>query len=207
MKLVLDDQPINLIENTDATLRQVIDRISDDLKQRQRVISEIVLDGRHIGGWDDPELSLMTVGQCNDLRLISEEPRNLAHKVLHEIASYMPRIKEALIETSSKIQSGSEQDGMILLEQITSTWAELYQGFQSAILVTGVDLNMVTVEGRTFLAVNEEIHKYLDDATVMVQENRMLELSDVLEYEIAPRMPLVEEGIFRIIKEMEKKPN
>lgn len=207
MKLVLDDQPIDIIENGDATLRDVVERISLDLKESQRVISEIVLDGRHIGGWDDPELAQMTVKQCQDLRLISEEPRNLAHKVLHEIATYMPRIKEALIETSSKIQSGAEQDGMQLLEQITATWAELYQGFQSAILVTGLDLNMVTVEGRTFIAINEEIHKFLDDVTVMVQENRMLELSDVLEYEIAPRIPLVEEGIYRVIKEMEKKPN
>ncbi len=207
MKLVLDDQPIDIVETSDATLRDVIERISNELKDSQRVISEIVLDGRQMGGWDDPELAQMTVSQCNDLRLISDEPRNLAHKVLHEIATYMPRIKEALIETSSKIQSGSEQEGMQLLEQITSTWAELYQGFQSAILVTGLDLNMVTVEGKTFVAINEEIHKFLDDVTVMVQENRMLELSDILEYEIAPRMPLVEEGIYRIIKEMEKKPN
>ncbi|MDP8244461.1 MAG: hypothetical protein P9L94_10310 [Candidatus Hinthialibacter antarcticus] len=207
MKLVLDDQPIDFTETGDATLREVVERISLELKESQRVISEIVLDGRHIGGWDDPELSQMTVGQCQNMRLISEEPRNLAHKVLHEIASYMPRIKEALIETSSKIQSGAEKDGMQLLEQVTATWAELYQGFQSAILVTGLDLNMVTVEGRTFLAINEEIHKFLDHVTVMVQENRMLELSDVLEYEIAPRIPLVEEGIYRVIKEMEKKPN
>lgn len=207
MKLVLDDQPVDLIEAEDATLQQVIERISSDLKDRQRVISEIILDGRALGGWDDPELSQMQVSQCESLRLVSEEPRNLAHKVLHEIAGYMPRIREALIETSTHIQSGRENEGMSLLEQITSTWAELYQGFQSAVMVTGLELSSVTVEGKTFLVINQEIHQFLDDVSTMVQENRMLELSDVLEYEIAPRIPLVEEGIYRLIREMEKKPN
>ncbi|MBI1389342.1 MAG: hypothetical protein GC154_12940 [bacterium] len=207
MKLVLDDRPIDIIEADDATLTQVIERVAEELKGQKRVVSEIILDGRAVGGYDDPELAQMTVKQCSNLRLVSEEPRLLASKVLHEIAGYMPRIQAALVETSSRIQSGDEQEGMHLLEQITATWAELYQGFQNAVVVTGVELGDVLVEGRSFLEINNEVHDFLNTVSDLVQENRMLELSDILEYEIAPRIPAIEEGIYRIMKEAERKPN
>lgn len=207
MKLVVDEQTVEVIEAEDAALRLIIERISDELKEKNRVISEIYLDGKAIGGWDDPQLTQIHVGQCNHLRLISQEPRKLAQDVLREIAQYMPRIQQALIETSSKIQSRQEEEGMQLLEQVTSTWAELYQGLQSALTVTGVDVEHIRIQERTFLELNNEIQQFLEEVMDLVQDNRLLELSDILEYEIAPRMPVVEEGIYRIIREADRKPH
>ena len=207
MELILDDEGIDVIEPEDATLREVVDRVSQELKNRNRVISEIIVDGVQIGGWDDPGMSQRTVGDCHSIRLLSEEPRRLAHKVLYDIAAYMPRIQEALINTSSKIQSREEQEGLYLLEQATSTWAELLQGLQSALTVTGLNFESISVQGRPFLEINEEIHAYLEEASNLVEGRQYLELSDILEYEIAPRLPLMEECIYLLIKELEKKPH
>ena len=43
-----------------------------------------------MGGWDDPEVANRTIEECESVRLVSEEPRKLAHKVLYQIAEYMP---------------------------------------------------------------------------------------------------------------------
>jgi hypothetical protein len=37
-----------------------------------------------------------------------------------------------------------------------------------------------------------------------VQDQQYLELSDILEYELAPRLPELEEGIYQIIKSVEQ---
>lgn len=207
MDLTLDNQTKEITEQGTDTLRDVIERLSEELKHKNRVISEIYINGKQVGGWDDPEVAEMKINACNHLRIISEEPRKLAHNVLYDIAEYMPRLQEALVETSSKIQSRQEQEGLYLLEQVTATWAELLQGLQSAIIVTGIDLDDIMVNGKKFTDINIEIHGYLEQASDMVQAQQNLELSDILEYEIAPRMPLVEEAIHQMIKAVEKKPH
>lgn len=207
MKLILDNQPVELRESEDASLRRIIERVSEELKERNRVISEIYVDGKMMGGWDDPNMKDLTVGECEHMRLISEAPRKLAHKVLYDIAGFMPNIQNALIETSEKIQSRQEEEGMKLLEEVSSTWAELYTGLQNAITVTGLDYSSVRIENKSFLEINDEIHQYLNQVSDLVSEQQFLELSDILEYEIAPRIPMIQEGIYRLIKELEKKPN
>lgn len=205
MLLTLDNQHIELVENEDTPLRDVIERISLQLKEKHRVISEIFVDGMQIAGWDDPDVAERTVGTCKSMRLVSEEPRKLAHQVLYDIASYMPKIQEALVDSSSKIQSRNEQEGLQVLEQATSAWAELLQGLQSALTVTGLNFEDVRVGDKSFIEINEDIHTYLEEASGLVEEQRYLELSDILEYEIAPRIPHMEEGIYQLIKMLEKK--
>ena len=207
MDLTLDNQNKEVVEQGTDTLRDVIERLSEELKHKNRVISEIYIDGKQVGGWDDPEVADRKVETCSHLRIMSEEPRKLAHNVLYDIAEYMPRLQEALVETSSKIQSRQEQEGLYLLEQVTATWAELLQGLQSAIIVTGIDLEDIMVNGKKFTDINHEIHDFLEQASDRVQAQQNLELSDILEYEIAPRMPLVEEAIHQMIKAVEKKPH
>lgn len=207
MKLVLDEQHIEVNESGDTPLRTVVEKLSEQLKDQNRVISEIYLDGKAMGGWDDPELSSTQINSCKHLRIISSEPRALAREVLREVVKYMPRIQKALIDTAVKIQSRQEEEAMQLLEQVTTTWLELYQALQSSLSVTGVDAAAVTVEGKTFGQLNEEIQGYLDQVSQMVQEQQMLELSDILEYELAPRIPALEEAIFRIIAEADRPMN
>ncbi len=204
MELKLDNQLIDVCESDDVSVQQVIERVSNDLKDSKRVISEISVNGRVMGGMDDPLCAELTVGTCQSVVLISEEPRRLAHKVLYDIAGYMPKIQEALVETSNLIQSRKEEQGLRMLEQVTSTWSELYQGFGNALIVTGLDLDSVSVKGKTFTSVNDDIQQLLESISDLVEEQRFLELSDMLEYELAPKMPLVEEGIYQLVKELEK---
>lgn len=207
MILKLDNQTVDVTEKGDALIRRVLERVSGQLKERNRVISEIQVNGRDIAGWDDPKIAEMTVDQCDSMILASEEPRRLAHKVLYDIASYMPKIQEALVETSSLIQSRKEEEGMKLLEQIMTTWSELYHGFRNALIVTGLDLNQIPLDKKSFADVNQDVHQLLDSVSTLVQEQRFLELSDVLEYELAPKMPLIEEGIYLLVKELERNLN
>ncbi|MFB3786224.1 MAG: hypothetical protein ACE15F_07630 [bacterium] len=207
MELKIDNQVAEVTEPASASLREVIERVSRNLGQHNRVISEIQMNGQEMAGWDDPRILPMTVGTCRSLHLVSDEPRNLAHKILYEIAGFMPKIREALIETASLIQSRKEEEGMVLLEKITSTWAELYQGFRNSMIVTGLDIAAVSVQGKPFSGINETVHDLLGRVSEYVEDRRFLELSDLLEYELAPQMPLVEEGIYQLIKELERKTN
>ena len=128
MKLLLDGQPVEVRESNPTPLRTVIERISEEIRP-SRVISEIFLDGKLMGGWDDPEITSRTVAQCRSLELISEEPRALAHKVLYEIGSYMPRIQEFSFQPLPAFNPVKEE-GLHLLHEI-SVPAELFRDYRT----------------------------------------------------------------------------
>ena len=59
MDLFLDNQPISVTEDDRATIRDVINRVSDDLKTQNRVVCEVFVDEVAQGDWqNDPFASL-----------------------------------------------------------------------------------------------------------------------------------------------------
>lgn len=207
MELFLDDQPIPVTESNDVTICEVINRISDDLRESNRVVAEVVVDDVQCGDWEREPFGEYKIQEVSCMRLISEEPRRLAIKTLYDIAKYMPHIKNQLVETSSLIQSRREGEAMQLLEKVTSIWLDLYQGLKGAATVIGINQDEVRVGNTTAEAIHQDILQLLEDASNHLEEERFLELSDLLEYELAPKMPMVEEAIYVMIREAERLPH
>jgi hypothetical protein len=207
MELFLDDQPIPVPESEDATIRDVILRVSDDLKETNRVVSEVIVDEVQCGDWEREPFGQRRIQEIGSLRLGSEEPRRLAVKVLYDIAKYMPRIRDNLVETSSLLQSRREEDALALLQEVMQTWSELYQGLKGSATVLGISQSSIQVGETTSEAIHEEILRLIEDASTHLEQQRFLELSDLLEYELAPKIPLVEESIYVMIREAERQPH
>ena len=204
MELFLDDKPIPVTETDDTTIHDLISRVSDDLKERNRVVSEVFVDDVACGNWEKETFSQRPIQEVNSLRLKSEEPRILAVKVLYDIAKYMSPLQEGLGEISSLLQSRREDEAFERLHNVMQTWAELYQGLRGATTIIGINQAEVRVGQTTAEEIHQQILQLLDDATNHLEEQRFLELSDLLEYELAPKMPMVEEAIYLIIREAER---
>ena len=204
MELLLDDEPVSVTENEDATIRDVIIRVSDELKDRNRVVAEVFVDEVQCGDWEREPFAQRKIQEVTSLRLKSEEPRHLAIKVLYDIATYMTRLQNALVETSSLLQSRREEDAFSLLQEVMQTWFELYQGLRGSSTVLGISQSDIRVGENTAEEIHQSIVQHLEDASSFLEEQRLLELSDLLEYELAPKMPQVEEAIYVMIREAER---
>jgi len=204
MELLLDDEPVSVTENEDATIRDVIIRVSDELKDRNRVVAEVFVDEVQCGDWEREPFAQRKIQEVTSLRLKSEEPRHLAIKVLYDIATYMTRLQNALVETSSLLQSRREEDAFSLLQEVMQTWFELYQGLRGSSTVLGISQSDIRVGENTAEEIHQSIVQHLEDASNFLEEQRLLELSDLLEYELAPKMPQVEEAIYVMIREAER---
>ena len=205
MELFLDDESVSVTESDEAIVRDVINRISDELKQQNRVVSEVFVDDVQCGDWEREPFAQRKVGEVASLRLKSEEPRRLAVKVLYDIATYMPRLQSALVETSSLLQSRREEEAFALLQDVMQTWLELYQGLKGSSTVIGISQSEIRVGASTAEEIQQQILQYLEEASTHLEEQRLLELSDLLEYELAPKMPQVQEAIYIMIREAEQK--
>ncbi|MFH1743393.1 MAG: hypothetical protein ABIH23_30680 [bacterium] len=204
MELFLDDKPAPIAEANDATIYEVISRVSEDLRKQNRVISEVFVDDVACGDWGKDPFAQRRIQEVNSLRLKSEEPRSLAIKVLYDIAKYMTPLQEGLVEISSLLQSRREDEAFGKLHTLMETWSELYQGLKGATTVIGINQAEIHVGQNTAESIHKQVLQLLEDATNHLEEQRLLELSDLLEYELAPKMPMVEEAIYLMIRQAKR---
>ncbi len=215
MELYLDDQPLEITESDETILRTVVERVSSLLAEQNRVICEVLVDGRFEGDWETDAFAQRPVSEVGTVRLKSEEPRRLAIKTLYDIVAYMPKIKDAFIKVSADLQSRQEDEALQLLSQASQTWGDLNQGYMRAAQVVGVDLDEIPVKGSEEVtggatnaaALQQRVLEHLEQAAEMLEGRRFLELSDVLEYELAPLIVVLEETMYLVIREAERKPN
>ncbi len=213
MELFLDERPLEITESDDSALRDILERVSDQLKDQGRVICEVMVDGHYEGDWERDPFGERRIAEVESMRLKSEEPRKLAVRTLYDIVAYMPKVKDALINVSASLQARQEEEALRLLSQVTETWVELNQGYSRATQVIGISPSEVVIqsstdqESQTAEDVQNEALDLLNQAADFLDERRYLELSDVLEYELAPLIPVIEESMYLLIREAEKKPH
>lgn len=215
MELYLDEEALEVIEPAETPLRTVLERLSQDLHGKGRVICEVVVDGHYEGDWEREEFANRPVGELGSVRLKSEQPRRLAVRTLYDIVGYMPKVKDALVSVSAKLQSRQEEEALQLLADVSTTWLELTRGFQRAAQVVGIELGEINVvpadaEGdspKSAESIQNDIQDMLEQAADHLDTQNFLELSDLLEYELAPLIPHLEESIYMVIREAERKLN
>ena len=58
---------------------------------------------------------------------------------------------------------------------------------------------------KSLKSLQEEIHECLEASCVAFQEDNLIEFSDILELDLAPKLETLQEGIYRMINASEKK--
>ncbi|MBE7557540.1 hypothetical protein HS125_00760 [bacterium] len=203
MEILFDNQAVDL--GPFATFPEYAEALERRAQERRRVITGVVVDGRNYHGLDSRELAGRDPAQVARLEISTENPRKLGITILYDTARYMPRLANGFSRVAEQIQRREEQSAMELLQECLSTWMELTQGMKGSMITLGLDLEEVELGETNLGVIYEEILDLLSDVTDAMEEGDYLDLSDLLEYEVAPRLLSVEEGLYRMINLAERK--
>lgn len=188
-----------------STFPEYVEALESLAQSRHRVITGVVVDGRNYQTLDCQELCDRDPAQIVRLEVGTENPRTLSITILYDTARYMPRLSSGLEKVADLLQRREEPQALELLQECLSTWMELTQGMRGSMITLGLDPEEVELGESNLGLVYEEILDFLSDVTEAMEDGDYGELSDLLEYEVAPRLLAVEEGIYRMIHLAERK--
>lgn len=142
MKIILDDMTL---PETPETLAEAIAAAAERAASMDRVIVDIVADGRAIGAeeLDDPPTM---AHRCDELRLTTAAPRAFVSVTLHDAADALAGAQADQRRAADLIEAGSPEEAFRSLESALRLWQAARQALDQGSRLLGLDLSAMPFE-------------------------------------------------------------
>ncbi|MCD6257129.1 hypothetical protein J7J45_03580 [Candidatus Aerophobetes bacterium] len=199
MKIVIDGFEDLVIAEEDETLRQLLVQLDKWIRENNRVIVQIKLEGRCLSELDEKVVFDRKVREFKTLELFTANLWQWAIDSLEEIKVYLPEIAKKMEQVSLLIQQGDSKKAFSLLDRYIGLWERINQTLRTIEKIFALDYNKIFLKKNGDSYNMEELVQLLEEAKRAIGDNDFLALADILEYELAPRIrekkKLVEEII------------
>lgn len=203
MKVIIDGFENLVFPEEDETLGELLVQLEEWIKNNRRVIVKIKLEGKPLSEKERRVLFNRKVNEFEVLELFTANPWQWAIDSLEEIKVYLPEISSKMEKVSFFIQQGNYKKALSLLERYIGLWDEINETLRKIGNIFGLDYTRIFLNEKKTSWRMRELLEYLEEAKRAIQENDLLALADILEYELAPRIKdereLVEE-IINVLK-------
>lgn len=200
---------LNMEKNTrlgDKTIGEWISEIAS-LKENLIVVSENYSDG------EAPERVRQVLGNFSvmfRMILMSNEMKNLVAKSVDSPESIIENLKktkeslegqlESLEEAAAAFQTGKDSEGMEKLNSFIEFIFNYNRSCYQVAAMFSIDLSTLEVDGVTIEEKNSQLLEYLTSLVHVMEDNDIIGLSDILEYEIKPLLEDLDLYIDELLK-------
>jgi len=188
MKVVIDGYVDLVIPEGDETLRELLIELKEWIKKNKRVIVQVKLEGK-IFSEENKEIVLgRKVRELKILELFTASLWQRAIDSLKQIEEKLPGIALGMEKVGFLIQKGSYRDAFLLLNKSIEAWDRVNEALQQIETLFTLDYTHILLEGKTMADKMDEFKELLEEANRAMEEDDLLTLADILEYELAPRI-------------------
>lgn len=205
--VLIDGERCELEGHAPESLKDLLNYLITSLSEKHRAIVHLSIDGLVVEDFDEPGLQGLSLERIQTIEIDTENPRTLSIQILYEVAKYLARIADQMPVIAEMIQSRDEKGAFERLQEVLGTWIEINRGLSNAAVALGVNFNELILKGKSMSSVHEGVRALLDSAAVSLEQANYLELSDNLEYDLAPKLRELQECVYQMITVAEKKPN
>lgn len=188
MKIVIDGFEDILIPDGNETLGELLAQIEEWIRENKRIIIQTRLEGKTLSEKDKKTLFNKKVSEFKILELTTANPWSWAIDSLKEAKVKLPNVASEMEKVSLLIQKGNYADAFLLLDKCIQTWDKINETLRQIEKLFALDYAKIYLEGERIPDKMEEFAKLLEEANRAIEQNDLLNLADILEYEIAPRI-------------------
>jgi len=116
-----------------------------------------------------------------------ESPDELI-RALKDVKDALPVQTAAMEEASAAFQSGKDAEGAEKLQDFTDFIYRYVRVCHQISPVFGIDPSSIEHDGLSLEQLNGSLHQYLEDIISVMENNDIISLSDILEYELKPQL-------------------
>jgi len=194
----------------DGTVQDYFEKLSELITEIQSVPVEEASDQSFLQRYtkaihDMEELFkiILMSEQLKDLIVQSiDSPDNLLKGIM-ELKDEMPEIAEKLEKASIAYQSGNDEGGAELLQDIMDFIYFYMRTCYQLTPVFGIDLQTITIDGESMDDINAYVNELLNEIVDVMENNDIISLSDILEYELKPQFEKLTRYLEKLLTELQ----
>jgi len=158
------------------------------LKENKRVIVRVRLEGKIISEKNEKVVLLRKATEFGILELFTVNLLQWAIDSLKEIEDKLPRIALGMEKVSFLIQKGNYQNAFSLLDKLIEVWDRINEALRYVERLFALDYSQIFPKRKGISGEMEKVKDLLGEANRAMEQNDLLGLADILEYELAPRI-------------------
>ncbi len=206
MKIIIDGEEREFELEQENNLSDIIKNIYMTVTKSKKAIAEIQLNGALFTG-NESIAEKIPISEINTLNITTCSPRDLAIAILYESARHMPRLADGISAVSTFLQARDLDKAMSMLQQCAGAWMDINAALSTVEQATGIDSNIVMVKDKSMAILHSEILHLLRHSLEALEKDDIVHLSDLFEYELAPKIKEEEEAIYEMISIAERQLN
>jgi len=207
MKIVIDGYEDLVIAEDEETLGELLTEIEKWIRDNKRIIVQARLEGKLLSWKDRKNIFHRRAGEFKILELFTANLWQWTTNSLNEIRRYLPEIATNMEKTSLLIQRGDYKNAFSLLDNCINLWNWVNETLQKIEKIFALDYTQISLKrGR----LSDKIREFLNplrEANKAIKKGDLLGLSDILEYELAPRLKEQQEIVREITKLLKQQMN
>ena len=188
MKVIIDGFENLVFPEENETLGEFLVQLEEWIKNNRKVIVKVKLEGKTLGEEQKKIIYNRKVNEFEVLEVFTANPWQWAIDSLEEMKVYLPEISSKMEKVGFFIQQGNYKKALSLLERYIGLWDEINETLRKIGNVFGLDYTRIFLNEEKASCKMKELLEYLEEAKRAIQENDLLALADILEYELAPRI-------------------
>ena len=188
MEVLLDGKKPEMDLEGLGTIAEVAAGVDQVLAESGRIRTEIKVDGELVNDENAETLLSRPAGEVAELRIASQDAGDLARQTLMEAKTVLPEIKEAFEGVSYRMQAGKKEEAFEELQKTFMKWRDIIQLFHLVEGFLKIDYKVIFVGEKSIDDINSELLGLLNETRTAMMDADLVTLSDLLEYEIAPKI-------------------
>ncbi|MDX9703228.1 MAG: hypothetical protein RBU23_09310 [Candidatus Auribacterota bacterium] len=189
MKVVLDNHSLEINVQEDTNLEQLLIAIQDQLRRQgsSKMVVDVRVDGEEVFQSQN-DMSTISLDGVLTVEITTDNVLSTATKGLTAIKKQLPQLADSMSSIAGLLQEGRREEALETFSRVCNDWRKIIQFFDSLATVFQLDYNNIKVNDKTFEAINIELLKLLTDTKTAISNDDLVMLSDLVEYELAPKM-------------------
>ena len=188
MKITIDGCQDLVIPEEEETLGELLIQLEEWVKENKRVIVQVKLEGKIFPEKNKEIVLHRKVGEFKVLELFTANLWKWAVDSLKEMEEELPRIALEMEKVGFLIQKGNYQDAFSLLDKSIEAWDRINEVLRYVERLFALDYSQIFFEGKGISGEMEKFKDSLKEANRAIEEDDLLALADILEYELAPQI-------------------
>lgn len=189
MKIIIDEQNVDIKLSTGKSLEELLLTVQEYLRKKDssKLIIDVKIDGEEAFN-QNYEIKEFNVDKIKTLEIKTDNIRTTALRGLEEIKNILPKLSSSMSNISTTLQTGNKEGALAAFSNLCSEWRKIIQFFDNLSQLLGVNYADLKVEDKSIDQINEELISLLINTKTHIEKDDLVMLSDLIEYELAPKI-------------------
>ncbi len=205
MKLLINEKDVTFDVDENNNFGEFLASVQDYVREgdSSKLVVDVKVDGEQIfnGNCNTDDISLKEIKK---VEVTTDNAKDISIRALREIKSELPALAEVMSNIATSFQEGKREHALNLCSDMCNEWRQIIQFFDDLSRVLFIDYSQIDLGDKSIDQANEELLCHLVETKTAIEKDDLVTLSDLIEYELIPKVDEEINIVDKIISYLEK---